>query len=244
MPIYNGSQKVSFPGIEKIYVGNDLVYQKQAPSAYRQLEYINFTSSERLNPNVQISNKYIYLLQSMPSVPSNSSYYMGLGYRYGFSVISGSVRYTSPWKSNQSCYYLNSYLNTKIWLKMRTYSSSTTHWWSETTVDGSSTPLKSSYDTGRSTDISSYYLGINSWLTNATTWHSSFTGGSMKVYQLYIRNGGDNDPIVNNFYPAQRKSDNVCGLYDTVNNVFKPMEGTNITTSAAGPVVNENPGWN
>lgn len=96
MPIYNGSQKVSFPGIEKIYVGNDLVYQKQAPSAYRQLEYINFTSSERLNPNVQISNKYIYLLQSMPSVPSNSSYYMGLGYRYGFSVISGSVRYTSP----------------------------------------------------------------------------------------------------------------------------------------------------
>jgi hypothetical protein len=30
MPIYNGNQKIDMSGIEKVYVGTTLVYQKQA----------------------------------------------------------------------------------------------------------------------------------------------------------------------------------------------------------------------
>lgn len=37
MAIYNGNTKVSFPGIDKIYVGSNLVYQR---SPYIYLEYI------------------------------------------------------------------------------------------------------------------------------------------------------------------------------------------------------------
>lgn len=40
-------------------------------------------------------------------------------------------------------------------------------------------------------------------------------------------------------YPAQRKSDGVCGLYNVSNGYFIEMEGTNITDSAAGPIVDE-----
>lgn len=40
--------------------------------------------------------------------------------------------------------------------------------------------------------------------------------------------------------PCQRKSDNKCGLYDTVRQQFLPMNGTSTTTDAAGPVVDEN----
>ena len=40
--------------------------------------------------------------------------------------------------------------------------------------------------------------------------------------------------------PCQRKSDNVCGLYDTTRQKFYPMEGTVITDGARGNVVDEN----
>lgn len=45
--------------------------------------------------------------------------------------------------------------------------------------------------------------------------------------------------LIKNMYPCQRKSDNVCGLYDVLNRRFYPMQGTNITTAAAGPLVDE-----
>lgn len=41
------------------------------------------------------------------------------------------------------------------------------------------------------------------------------------------------------YYPVQRKSDGVCGLYRVDNGTFMPMVGTNITSAAAGPVVDE-----
>lgn len=45
-----------------------------------------------------------------------------------------------------------------------------------------------------------------------------------------------------NLLPAQRKSDNVCGVYDTISNVFYPSYGNK--TNIGGSVVNENPsGW-
>ena len=40
-------------------------------------------------------------------------------------------------------------------------------------------------------------------------------------------------------YPCQRKSDGVCGLYDTYTSTFHPMIGTTITSSAAGPIEDE-----
>lgn len=39
--------------------------------------------------------------------------------------------------------------------------------------------------------------------------------------------------------PCQRKSDSVCGLYDTTNETFYPMSGTVITDGARGNVVDE-----
>ena len=42
-----------------------------------------------------------------------------------------------------------------------------------------------------------------------------------------------------NFIPAQRKSDNKCGLFETKNGVFYPMGGTTTLTAAAGPTVRE-----
>ena len=59
-----------------------------------------------------------------------------------------------------------------------------------------------------------------------------------KVYNVVVRLG-DASNLTANLIPCQRKSDNICGLYDTVSNTFKPMQGTVITDDAAGPVVDE-----
>ena len=61
-----------------------------------------------------------------------------------------------------------------------------------------------------------------------------------KVYAFQVKSGSmTTGTIINNFIPCQRKSDGVCGLYDVMNNVFKPMQGTTITDAAAGPTVDE-----
>ena len=61
----------------------------------------------------------------------------------------------------------------------------------------------------------------------------------MDVYRYYIRSDNDNSNIVHCMFPAQRKSDGVCGLYNVKNGAFFPMQGTNITDAAAGPVIDE-----
>lgn len=51
-----------------------------------------------------------------------------------------------------------------------------------------------------------------------------------------------NSPLVTfmlNLIPVQRKSDDVCGLYDEINDMFYPMKGTNITTAAKGTELGE-----
>ena len=62
-----------------------------------------------------------------------------------------------------------------------------------------------------------------------------------RFYGLTTQN--NSSVTTHNFVPCQRKSDGVCGLYDTIDKVFKPMAGTTITGTAAGPTVNENPSW-
>lgn len=77
---------------------------------------------------------------------------------------------------------------------------------------------------------------------------SSFTAGN--TVHIFKRNGGsnlygsyklyrltffENDSPVRDFIPAKRKSDNVLGLYDTVNNVFYTNAGSG--TFTAGPNV-------
>lgn len=59
------------------------------------------------------------------------------------------------------------------------------------------------------------------------------------VYNYQRRQNNSSGTLLTNYIPCQRKSDNVCGVYDTISQTFIPMQGTNITTSAAGSIVDE-----
>ena len=58
-------------------------------------------------------------------------------------------------------------------------------------------------------------------------------GGYPTSFKLYSFSIKDNDVLVRNFIPAKRKSDNVLGLYDLVNDVFYTNAGSG--TFTAGP---------
>lgn len=59
-----------------------------------------------------------------------------------------------------------------------------------------------------------------------------------KLYRFFNTSDTTSDPLVHNWFPCQRKSDNVCGIYDTITKVFRPCQGTAAIT-CAGPVVDE-----
>ena len=60
-----------------------------------------------------------------------------------------------------------------------------------------------------------------------------------KIYYFEERQTNYQGALTKQCYPVQRKSDGVCGLYNVINNTFYPMNGTTITSSAAGPIIDE-----
>lgn len=83
------------------------------------------------------------------------------------------------------------------------------------------------------------HMGIGTVRT-AVGWDTN-RYSKINVYQFISKTGAAyaSGNILSNLIPCQRKSDNVCGMYDTIGKVFHPMIGTNITNSAAGPLVDE-----
>lgn len=61
-----------------------------------------------------------------------------------------------------------------------------------------------------------------------------------KVYEFSVKSGSDwaSTTYLRHYIPVQRKSDGKCGMYDSVNNVFYLIQGTN-NSSNAGPTVDE-----
>lgn len=81
------------------------------------------------------------------------------------------------------------------------------------------------------------FIGANSNDANQPDTNTFFKGN---IYKYVIKNTNGSGPIENEMWPAQRKSDGVCGMYDRYTSTFHPMQGTTITSSAAGPTVVEN----
>lgn len=71
---------------------------------------------------------------------------------------------------------------------------------------------------------------------NGNISYGGYWNGKLYKFEKYV---ASTNTLQNNQFPCQRKSDGVCGVYDTVTQMFFPMTGTNITDAAAGPVVDE-----
>lgn len=218
---------------------------------YRKLESIKFSGSEYMSL-IKASQSHYYYAQFKPTVSdlTNGKYYNVMG---AYSTSEDNIRYVSVGLNKSSSGARSSYVYS--------YSTSVTDI-DFTSVSGVLEARWRTYDNRynqwfciRSGNTDHGYYNnpsASQQSNNSVTWANLSTISLMgnlgnsnwnkmvcEVYKFYIRSGDDSGTITHEMYPVQRKSDDVCGLYDEKNNVFYPMQGTNITTSAAGKLVNE-----
>ena len=239
MPI-NDYKEITIPegAVKKIEDSNgNIIWGSQSAFPYRRLEYIKFSGDEYINTNT-----------SLPS---------GTGYKrfdLTLDLQSNTNWGVNGFDSNTSNRF-NMGVNGTGYTR---YGSGSTHTWKDS--EGYNISLNSIYDwalwtSGGTTNLSIWQNGSKIWTSaNTSISFSSATGnlyigavnnnGSIgnycieKVYSARVASGSYAGQLFLGI-PCQRKSDNVCGLYDIASNTFKPMQGTTITDGAAGPVVNE-----
>ena len=224
--------------VKKITDSNGVVlWWSKAAFPYRRLQYIKFSGAEYVDTNAKLP--------------------AGTGYkRFDLAI---NWQDASNWGVNGFDSDTNNRFNMGVnGSRHSRYGSGSTNTWEDS--DGYSISLNTKYDwvllaSEGSTNLAVLQNGINIWIspTRSITFGSA-TGniyigaalykGKAKNFTKEIIYGAvlrvnNVSGIIFNGIPVQRKSDGVCGLYDTQNNVFRPMIGTNITDAAAGPIVDE-----
>ena len=236
--------------VKKIEDSNgNIIWGSQDAYPYRRLEYIHTSGAEYITTPFGTKSGYWRYVDFAPTDISsndirplfvNDSSVSGtlsrwgflLGTTQGFRVSCGSAWTTS------GAYPVTTYfpLNTRRIVTLRTVTESSKPKIYFSVLDEENNSLISGNVTGTA----------NGTLTSKTPYLMAGNGGSGaenfctgNVYALIERRTNYQGEITHNYVPCQRKSDGVCGLYDTVGNSFLAMQGTSVTTQAAGPTVDE-----
>lgn len=238
MAIYNGTQKVKPSGIAKVYVGSTLVYQKSAPSPvptdYRILQYVRSGGSRDCALNLG------FYPTGNTVVEADFIYYgcqwgWARGYgakktsndKYGFYINNnapvGSQYYISP---NYGSFDPGTGSGTLVSKNTRYL----------VKQENGNLYLDGVLQSGCSTSPQTFTCGVTFYLCGVNNNGSVDSGATdMAVYSFKVWEGST--PI-RDLVPVQRKSDDVAGMYDIVNDVFY----SSITSQqfTAGPVVSQN----
>ena len=221
--------------VKNIKDSNNRIIWSVSSTPYRKLDYIKFSGNEYVelsyrsgsldNSIIEATFEYTYL--------NDSQTIYGNGDRdRGYDIqLSGEYIF-----AKSSSIYNNLVDNGKYKLTVNTGSSS-----SNTSVSTSVYDYKTGTTKNTSRKLSNTfallyfdYIGCLQKDSNKSNYFKS------KLYEFHWKSKGNVIIPEMTLVPCQRKSDNVCGLYDTTNNVFLPMEGTVITDGARGNVVDEN----
>ena len=232
-PLLGGNELSIYP-VSKIEDSNGkIIWGSQSAFPYRRLEYIESTDNSA-------KGKYCIKLDFGVNFTSSSTSHLDFDFQltkatfnqssgqYYGAVISSSnldtrICYSDNYTSSFKSYWSGSGTSTTI----------TSYAWNTNKhsygiyrgnfyIDGTQ---RGSCGTGNAT-----YLSLFAQKYNNTEW--SILG---KFYELSMWNTGQ--PYLHRLYPAQRKSDNALGVFDTVTGRFYTNSGTGVFT--AGPVVDE-----
>ena len=226
--------------VKKIEDSNgNIIWGSQSAFPYRRLEYIHFNGSEYILIEKPAAN-YYFLSFSLDSIV-NDKFIFGAN---GDSTSNGAMRITNRTASTgyiQTRYGRNSSSNTNIaqvstntiyQMRLRILANNTLY---SAIANSSGTVIGSNNFSAVSfTKANMNNFAIMGYSAGTV---SNMTAG--KVYWYLKRETDGASAVLIRAYPCQRKSDGVCGLYDTINSVFYPMAGTTITDAAAGPILDE-----
>lgn len=231
--------------VKSIASGSTILWKKAVTpttTAYRLLEYIKFSGNEYIVTDHKPTNNRYYYLNFEIASKVNDRFIFAAG---GDATTDGSMRCTVRTSASyfQRRYGRNSSsngnigttcnINTFYQLRFRIFEDFQAYF---AIADSGGTVLGSSSVTAVTfTPANMNTFGIMGYGQGG--YASNLVAG--KVYRYYYRIGDASGELGCNAYPVQRKSDGRCGLYDTVTNTFYPMDGAQITWTAAGPTVTE-----
>ena len=243
----NSIKTINNFGVSKITTANgDIIWGSPDAFPYRLLDYIYFSgNNEYINTGLQgSSGHYWQVLVSFDTYTETSDvlcsyndtiantrkrFYLGRG------TTGPAMRFNlgNTWSNTISVP-----LNNKMKLEGRTaQSGSNTILYIHVENESGSTLIDTSITSATNTTNSNGYNLFLMANNNDNKSAERFSNG--KVYNLIQKATNSSGIVEFNGIPCQRKSDNVCGLYDVINNTFYPMQGTNITTTAAGTILDE-----
>lgn len=215
--VYKGINKINQimlknKKIAKAYLGNKLVYTSSIlPSEYQQVEYIEGTGTQYINTGIKANGLTTnYETEFMPTSIKN-----GVQYIFSAKQARQIKRFDSGWNDDKGMWIAyNSGEVTKVTIE-----------------------VKKAYNLKKNGD--KIYFDNNLIATIATladfetpvniVLFANNTNGTinyqahLRLYYFKLYNGND---LIRDFIPCYRKTDNVIGLYDIVNNVFYTNAGT------------------
>ena len=194
------------------------------PSGYTEIEYLEGTGPQYINTGIKFSAGYTVRFKfADPGVADSPNYFGSMEStnknRFRFSkhqgmFVASLLNSTDFYSFHSTPLISNTPYEVELCAKVGEQ---------YCVVDG----VRIYNDTITSLGTASYtthIFGINNNGTHNTS--------AMRLYYMQIQK---DDVLIRNYIPALRDSDNVAGLYDTVNNVFYDNDGTGSFTT--GPVV-------
>lgn len=187
---------------------DDILYQSEnvLPNTYQEVEYIESTGTQCIDTNLPVTVDLRLEIDFKLNSTGASSYIMG------------------KYAANYGSFYMYQQGNLFQTAYGCTYSNTTK------TVDTDRHYWKFYIENGRTkVECDNEVVLSRAILSNIEQIYIHIAG-SAHSKSLSIRTYGakmyKNNVLVRNFIPAKRNSDNVLGMYDTVNNVFYTNEGT------------------
>lgn len=189
-----------------------LPYIPRLPNTYQEVEYIQSSWTQYINTWISAPNWFKAILKvGMVTAGGASQTIIGshnLNSPYGRNNINVFTS-GNTWGLHMNNEMINSLWSVVIW-KVYEVDGSTILWASYLDVDGVKLTTGSNTSPMSSNNI---LIFTNQYEINA---HSTFV--SAKLYSCMLYNSSYE--LVRDFVPCYRKSDNVIGLYDLVNNQF------------------------
>ena len=239
MPI-NDYKEITIPegSVKKIEDSDgNIIWGSQSAFPYRRLEYIKFSGAEYINTNTSLPSGTAYKrldlrisLQKTTGWGSNG-YDSNTNKRF-FMGVNGS--------NNARFGTGSSGTNSSGWTLATDYKYYWTLWFNNGSTNMTVADDATGTELWKSSTLSvTFSAAPGNLYIGALNYDNSINNYAQeKIYYARIASNSYGNRLFNGI-PCQRKSDGVCGLYDTQNNIFRPMQGTNITDAAAGPVIDE-----
>ena len=184
------------------------------PETYLQVEYLESTGTQYINTGQRYDTGYYHYEVDCEIDNENNNQMFGMRYWYDHAIdIYGGVY--------QACDSSSYIINSTIPAGDRVYCTLDRPT-KTTTIESDSTTFTHTFSSDYSPSSSVYPVVLFAYWTS---WSDSLSGyGKGKIYSFKYYSSSDT--LTREMYPCIRKSDNVPGMYDTVNNVFYTNNGT------------------